>query len=171
MQDVPMVTPELDLTGRYSGVDLDQLAGSDGVVWEQRGIAVVSMHEAAATSVGPTLAVSPSILSLEPEGIMHALADGQLSTEYLRGFRDAATLLADWARARSIEPTGEEVAVSFADNDKLTWGLQATRAGDSRVSGRGIRVGSWSPVLTFDIRILFPVAWCRSRSLPGCSDV
>ena len=59
--------------------------------------------------------------------------------EYLRGYKDAVNHLFD-------QLTGEraggapEVAITLADTAQFTWGLQATRAHQSRFSGRGIRV-------------------------------
>jgi len=83
-----------------------------------------------------------SILAVEPERIMYALTDPlalQFPFEYLRGYRDAVNhLSAQLTAEASIEVS--EITAALADTAQFTWGLQATRAHESRFSGRGIRI-------------------------------
>jgi len=140
------------------GVDLNQLEGSDGIVFEQLGIAVVSIEQDQASLLGERVGEDSSILSLEPEGVMHILSEGGLSPDYLRGFRDAATILAEKCGQKPIDAPTEESAASFFDTENLTWGLQATRVGASRFSGRGVRVA----VLDTGLDLLHPDFTSRS---------
>jgi subtilisin family serine protease len=82
-----------------------------------------------------------AILAVEPERIMYALTDplaSQVPLEYLRGYKDAVNHLFDQlTSARAVG--APEVAITLADTPQFTWGLQATRAHQSRFSGRGIR--------------------------------
>jgi subtilisin family serine protease len=130
------------------------LAEADGILFDQLRVAVVAtppdqLH--ALNSVG----TGEGILAIEPERIVHALTDGRigipepvptrpadmaagnLSIDYLRGYRDGVNsildrLIGDGARPVSLLPQAGE--------SEATWGLQAVRATATRWTGQGIRV-------------------------------
>ena len=122
------------------GIEMMQVPGDGGVLFGQIGVAVVAMDEDAMRSMNAQVDGESAILAVEPEGMMYALGDSNpLTSDYLRGFRDAA----DAIYTRSGQPRDSEdseAAASFGDNNSHTWGLQATKAAGSRYSGRGIRV-------------------------------
>jgi subtilisin family serine protease len=125
------------------GVDVEQLPGSNGVVFEKLGIAVISVEAEAAGAMAQDAGEDSAILAVEPEGIMYALnALPGLSLDYLRGFRDAADRLYDEAQQGEGGggALGAAIASVFADNAQFTWGLQATKAAVSKYSGKGIKV-------------------------------
>ena len=71
-----------------------------------------------------------------------------VSEDYLRGFRAGVGALAEdlLGRGRGLVEAEEEdgfailSSATFRDNDDLTWGLQATGASQSGLTGRGVRV-------------------------------
>jgi subtilisin family serine protease len=138
-------------------------AEGGGVLFESLGVAVVDAPpEQLLQTAGET-----TILAVEPERIVYALettpytppetnghaalpaapplmspvaraADaGGRSPEYLRGYREAVLHLTD-------PVTGDSAAAAEAaapvDESQATWGLQATKVGNSCHSGKGIRV-------------------------------
>ncbi|HMQ57344.1 MAG TPA: S8 family serine peptidase [Rhizobiaceae bacterium] len=131
-------------------VTSEALEETDGVYFDEIGIAVISAQDAeqldrvaAAESVGAA-AGGPM---LEPEQMMYAL--GEDFGDYLRGFRDAANALAD--RYERGAGSGGVAEAPFAPQDMTalvagaTWGLQKTRVVVSAPlvqdrTGKGIRV-------------------------------
>lgn len=121
------------------GVNIDQVPENGAVCFENLGICVVSMDAEAAGAFAAEAGEGSAILAIEPEGIMYALgADGGVSGDYLRGFRDAANAIRP--ASDSAEEGLEAEIAAFVDSNALTWGLQATRVGTSRFSGRGRKV-------------------------------
>nr|VFK14489.1 MAG: Subtilase family protein [Candidatus Kentron sp. LPFa] len=123
-----------------SGILMDEVPEEGGVVFENLGMAVVSMEDAAVGMLAQEVGDDSSILAIEPEGIMYVIGTKGLSLEYLRGFRDAANTLYTQADQGLSPEELAEVAVSYKDTPSLTWGLQATNAATSKYSGRGIKV-------------------------------
>jgi subtilisin family serine protease len=129
---------------REEGISIEQVPDDGGVFFENIGVAVLNMDNEAAGAFAEETGDSSAILAIEPEGIMYALADlqGGVSGDYLRGFRDASAAIQAAARA---DPSGglaldAVIEAAFADTPTLTWGLQATRAANSRWSGKGRKV-------------------------------
>src|SRR4051812_3032900 len=140
-----------------SELSAEQIATEKGVVFDTLGVAVVEAApqdiQAAAVAVAPG---GPSnVPALEPERVVYALESevyappasllpsgaengGGLSSEYLRGFRDAAIQLAAAAGVGGEAAAG--VSAEAFDETQLTWGLQATGAARSRLTGAGIKV-------------------------------
>jgi subtilisin len=59
--------------------------------------------------------------------------------EYLKGYRDAINHVYDQLIGAAHGELAAEAVPSFSETE-LTWGLQATKAANSRYSGRGIKV-------------------------------
>ena len=65
----------------------------------------------------------------------------QFSREFLEGYRAAVQNLLEKLAAADLPSLAAEVApTALFDESQLSWGLQATKAGTSQFSGRGIRV-------------------------------
>jgi subtilisin family serine protease len=107
------------------------------------GVVIVSEAEAArALSASASADADSPILAIEPEYVAYttALPSGE-ALEYLRGYRDAVNHLYDQLGGPGAT-AGEagRAREAFADTDRLTWGLQATRVDRSRRTGRGVKV-------------------------------
>ncbi len=126
------------------GIDIAQVPNNGGVYFENLNIAVMNIDPVASGIMAAEAGAGSAILAVEPEGIMYALgAAGGVSGDYLRGFRDAANAIGDGRDAEDAAagfPTDAAAAARFADTAALTWGLQATKAGGSRFSGKGRRI-------------------------------
>ena len=110
------------------------LGGTDAVVFDQLGVAVVSAPpEQIERARAPVRGRKP-IRAVEAERVVHAFEGGR-SAEYLRGYRDAVLSLT--ATAGAAAPAA---ALAAADESQATWGLQAVRAVNSCRSGAGIGV-------------------------------
>jgi len=120
-----------------SALDLSQLEAGGGAVFPTLGMAVVSLDEGGANSIRTSAGEDSAILAIEPEGIFYAIEEG-LSPEYLRGYRDAVDNLYQKATTEDIETIQKKEC--FADDIQFTWGLKATKADKSLLTGRGIKV-------------------------------
>jgi subtilisin len=71
----------------------------------------------------------------------HLVASGaQYSREFLEGYRAAITNLLEKLAATDLARLVAEVAPAAFDESQFTWGLQATKAATSQLSGRGMKV-------------------------------
>lgn len=139
-----------DYAGGAMASALDE---ADGLVLEALRVAVV---HAPPEGLEALAAAEPGagILAIEPERVVHALPGGRVgipgspaeadgpgdapSPDYLRGYRDAVN---DLAGRLLGEPGAPAMGAPAPGCEaELTWGLQATRAGLSTWSGRGVRV-------------------------------
>jgi subtilisin len=105
--------------------------GGAATLFASLGVAVAAVPPDRVRSV----ADDERVLAVEPERVLHALA-GQLSEEYLRGFRDAATYL----HSVAAEQSGPERSAPIEDSDEYTWGLQVTGVGAAAETGAGTTV-------------------------------
>lgn len=114
----------------------------DATILDDLGIAILPSGSPQLSALQSVAAAdSSSIVSVEPEGFCYA--DGTVSSEYLRGFRDAASHLLDASQeipAIGAPETGAAATAGFADTATMTWGLQATRVNTSRYTGQGVSV-------------------------------
>ncbi|MFB2935817.1 S8 family serine peptidase [Aerosakkonemataceae cyanobacterium BLCC-F154] len=117
----------------------EQLESADTAVFDNLGVAVVSLDPDQVQSMSAATATDGAILAVEPERVVYAIADSQnttLTTDYLKGFRDAVNHLINQAT-----PSETELATTLlADDSAATWGLQATKVLESSYSGFGIKV-------------------------------
>ena len=100
----------------------DDTPGAHPTLFARLGVAVAELDPARLR----TVRADRRVLSVEPERVLRALSGPGLSADYLRGFADAAGFLAE--RAAASETADAPAAARFADNDQVTWGLQATGA-------------------------------------------
>lgn len=128
-----------------SAVEMAQASRSEVFVLDELIVAVVGADPTQANGLLAAAAEDGAILSVEPERVMYALnaptdrPPAPMSLEYLRGYRDAIDQLYAGLTTTQAD-AGATLAASFADSAQCTWGLQATRANQSRYLGNTIRV-------------------------------
>ncbi|MEG4319929.1 MULTISPECIES: S8 family serine peptidase [unclassified Microcoleus] len=120
-----------------SALDLSQLEATGGAVFPTLGVAVVSLEEEAVSSIMTSAADDSAILAIEPERIFYAIGDG-LSADYLEGYRDAVNHL--YEKATNAQVAGLAAKECFADDIESSWGIKATKAIDSKLTGNGMKV-------------------------------
>ncbi|MEG4352333.1 S8 family serine peptidase [Microcoleus sp. LAD1_D5] len=120
-----------------SALDLSQIEAAGGAVFPTLGVAVVSLDEGGFSSIMTSVGENSAILAIEPESTFYAISDG-LSADYLRGYRDAVDNL--YEKATNTEVADIQKQECFADDSEFTWGLKATKAMKSLLSGSGIKV-------------------------------
>ncbi len=121
-----------------SALDLSQIEATGGAVFPTLGVAVVSLEEGALSNITTSAAENSAILAIEPERIFYAIDDG-LSADYLEGYRDAASHLYE-KTTHTTKLAGVDPQKCFADDIGSTWGLKATKAIDSLLTGKGMKV-------------------------------
>ncbi|MFO0162930.1 MAG: hypothetical protein ACK51P_01660 [Microcystis sp.] len=75
-----------------SAMDSSELDAAGGGTFPTLGVAVVSLDDLALSGVMNIAGESSAILAIEPERIYYAIEEG-LSSEYLKGYRDAVNHL------------------------------------------------------------------------------
>ncbi|MEG4803075.1 S8 family serine peptidase [Microcoleus sp. ARI1-B5] len=120
-----------------SALDLSQVEATGGAVFPTLGVAVVSLEEEALSGIMTSAADDSAILAIEPERIFYAIGDG-LSADYLEGYRDAVNHL--YEKATNAQVAGLAARECFADDIESTWGLKATKALGSKLTGNGMKV-------------------------------
>lgn len=133
---------------------------ADTVVFDELGVAVCDTPPDQIQALSGVESTS-GILAVEPERVVYALNDEPRvptilpvtpapalgvseawTVEYLRGYRDAVNQLIARLLGEPADSLPEPITEPLAalNEAELTWGLQVTRAGSSRRTGRGIRV-------------------------------
>ena len=120
-----------------SALDFGQIEAAGGAVFPTLGIAVVTLDEGGFSSVMTSAGEDSAILAIEPESIFYAIEEG-LSVDYLQGYRDAVNHL--YEKATTTDEADIQKQVCFADDTEFTWGLKATKAMKSLLTGSGIKV-------------------------------
>ncbi len=88
----------------------EELESSEASVFDRLGVAVVSLDPDQVQSVRSACAAHQPLLDIQPERVVYAINQGAgsgLSSEYLRGYRDAASHLYDQATPQEQQPPGE----------------------------------------------------------------
>ncbi len=120
-----------------SALNLSQIEAAGGAVFPTLGIAVVTLDEGGFSSVMTSAGEDSAILAIEPESIFYAIEEG-LSVDYLQGYRDAVNHL--YEKATTTDEADIQKQGCFADDTEFTWGLKATKAMKSLLTGSGIKV-------------------------------
>lgn len=118
-------------------VDSKKLAAEGSVVFEELGVAVMSVGAEQHQAVLAAAAESPAVLRIEPERRVWAIERITVSEDYLRGYRDAVDHLVGGVLR---EDGGLTVRIASSEESVTTWGLQACRVVESCFTGRGVRV-------------------------------
>ncbi|HEX8155969.1 MAG TPA: S8 family serine peptidase [Solirubrobacteraceae bacterium] len=138
--EVSNIASSLDF--KEGAVDLEQTESADATIFAKLGVAVVSADPTRGAAIAALAESDSRILVVEPERILHAIAERPGSLEYARGYRDGVSglyeqLAGGGSGNGAVDPA---VASSFADTASFTWGLQATLASGSTRTGAGISV-------------------------------
>lgn len=119
----------------------EDTAQTTDTVFDELGMAVVSADPEQLGALQTSAEARGSVLSVSPELVHHVRAD-----DYVRGYVDG---VGDLGRRLGVSgggpvpPAGAQPAAppqDFRDTTDLTWGIQATRADASALSGQGIAV-------------------------------
>lgn len=137
----------------------EDLGGADMIYFERFGIAIVQQPPDQLRSTLVQAQADRTLANVRPERIFRALgplnradaaswsrtdlaadvaeSSASLSADYLRGYRDAVVELVD-----RLLPDEEAAAptVAAVEESEVTWGLQACRVPETRLSGRDIKV-------------------------------
>lgn len=117
----------------------EQLESEGASVFDTLGVAVVSLDPDQAQSMRSSTALGGAVLAIEPERVVYAIGASlniSLTSDYLKGYRDAVNNLVDQA----IPSESQLAAAAVLANGSTTWGLQATKVIESPYSGLGIKV-------------------------------
>lgn len=125
-----------------AAVEMADAENAEVFVLDKLKVAVVDVDPTQLGGLQAATSSDGAILAIEPERIMYALTDSQISRlpfEYLRGYKDAVNhLYAELTGDVAVDAV--EAFVTLADTTQFTWGLHATRVHQSPFSGRGVRV-------------------------------
>jgi subtilisin family serine protease len=114
---------EVSTVASSSALDLESLGGSqpppaDAVVFEQLGIAVAAVSASGAEALD--VDGDSVIVAVEPEHVVRALEVP--------------------ATVGTVTTSAAAADTHLSDTNRITWGLQATRAASSSYDGRGVKV-------------------------------
>jgi hypothetical protein len=127
-----------------TGMDMSQLPSDGGAMFEHLGIALVNIDSNAAGAMALEAGEDSSILAIEPEGVMYALS------ELLGLSRTTCVAFATQHRACMPPPdkakstNSGRILSPFSPIRRLTWGLQATKAGVSNSLAKASASPSWT---------------------------
>ncbi|WP_207481920.1 S8 family serine peptidase [Arenibaculum pallidiluteum] len=133
-------------------VDLAQTRQAGMTVFNSLGVAVADLDTDQESAVAAVVTQDGAIATVEPEPVFFAFA-GNLPADvvaYLQGYRDAVNHLCDGLVGPLRSDLGAAAADMFQDTNEATWGLIASRALESRSSGRGVRVAVLDTGLDLD---------------------
>ncbi|CAN5579994.1 hypothetical protein BH23ACT6_BH23ACT6_06450 [soil metagenome] len=118
-------------------VDMDQMAGRDGMVFAELGMAVVAadLDQVGALRTAEH-GIGTAVLAVVPELVHHVLA----SPDYLTGYREGVEDLSKRVGAGEQDGGDGVDGADFEDTETSTWGLQAIGMGPGSPTGEGIRV-------------------------------
>lgn len=134
---ISAVARSADFAGRT--FTAEQLESEGASVFDTLGVAVVSLDPDQVQSLRAATTLGGTVLVIEPERVVYAIGaslNTGLTSDYLKGYRDAINNLVDQA----IPSESQLAAAAVFVNGSATWGLQATKVIDSPYSGLGIKV-------------------------------
>lgn len=122
-------------------IDLDDSSSADGFYLPILGVAVVKADPSQLQPLMSRVAdMRSDIEFIEEERFVHHLSH-RLTSEYLRGYRDAVCDLTGRLIQEFTDDQAQELASEvYRDTREFTWGLQATQTHTSPFSGRGVKV-------------------------------
>ena len=122
------------------------LAGDDSIIFDELNLASMHMSPTEMSSLSSAVGSDQRILAIEPDRVVYALGTiptkvtDNAAREYIRGYRDGINALVAQLLGEAEEQVRESGVAASWDQSVLTWGLQATKAHESRFTGRGIKV-------------------------------
>lgn len=140
-----------------SAITPDQVAESTSLVFDELGVAVVTLDTDQVRSLNATTIGSQLPLAVEPERVVYALSDPEafrpmvpsipgsagnvsISLDYLKGYRDAIHQLIEQLTNTDADSLGGVRSETNTIPNELTWGLLSTRVNTSIYTGAGVRV-------------------------------
>ncbi|GAA2841094.1 S8 family serine peptidase [Kitasatospora sp. CM 4170] len=108
------------------------------VFFEDLAVAVVEVRPEQRHALVTAAEAEPSIIAAEPERVVYAMTSAgptQARTEFYPAYRSDEDVVAGQTRAETAMAQGPAW-----DEQSFTWGLQAIRATESGLTGRGVRV-------------------------------
>jgi len=125
---------------KTESLDVSSLGGSEALIFEELGVAVLNVKPDTGASLQAAAADEnqPDILAVEEERIVYGFASE--AAAYLRGLRRGVDLAVEEALGFDEHGTETEAEEVSAQDVNFTWGLLATRVNTSRFSGQGIRL-------------------------------
>jgi subtilisin family serine protease len=110
----------------------------DGIYFESLNVAVINLNkqdELAFMSKN----MQKAVLATEPERYVYKIGHN----DYLKGYRDGVNALMEnlsQYEGPSINSDLNELRRNFTDSEEATWGIKATRALDSKYTGKGVNI-------------------------------
>jgi subtilisin family serine protease len=124
----------------------EALGNADALVLPEIGVMIVDGDPDQVAAVAALEEQTQGIEAKEPEQICYAVnllptqtSEFATTPDYIRGFRDGVTRLADEV-LNGRTSAAEELEVEAWNEAQFTWGLQATRVHSSHWTAKGIRV-------------------------------
>jgi subtilisin len=127
-------------------------APEGGAVIERFKVAIIQPQDAVGARIA-SLRAESGVETVRPEFYLFAISE--LERRYAAWVREGLSILANgFPEAAAPVAAAAEMAAAeaaaFADNDQLTWGLQAVGADRTPYTGKGIRVAVLDTGLDFD---------------------
>src|SRR5262249_52038623 len=127
-------------------IPADVFTQSDGVMFDQLGVACMASTSTRGASVSEVLADMDMVEHVEDEMIRYAIGGWEVpegTIEYLRGYRDGVNRLVDALLSqmggRSESSDGPALAPGTPPSEaEFTWGLKMTGVADSAWTGKGV---------------------------------
>lgn len=116
------------------------LAAGASVVFAELGVAVFAGDPEQTRALGGAAERAGGIIVVEPERVVHAIADDGGLASYLRGYRDGVSQVVERVLAEQASLRASVAEQPPLVETEYTWGLQATGAHRSQYSGRGVRL-------------------------------
>lgn len=140
------------------------LGGADILYFERFGIAIVQQEPSRIRAALTAAADRRAVAGTRPERVFRALAapawsggilsqqhlPARFNRDYLIGYRDAVDQLVDQVIGGADGASEAVLAEPEPEEAEATWGLQATRVTESRLSGAGIKVAVLDTGLALD---------------------
>ncbi len=136
----------------------EQLASEESLVFDELGVAVVTMEPGQAQALNAATMRGGSVIAVEPERVVRAIEEPDpdsylpapptfpdqeiitIPVDYLKGYRDAVNHLVDRLLPQEQEAKSLLGRSDAVTDGSITWGLDVTKAAASKYSGLGLKV-------------------------------
>ena len=139
-----VLLPERDVSSGISALtDSTGVREIDDAAVSHLGVAVVTLDPDRLQSLTAAVAGDAPILAVEPEQIMYAIEEEEVSgntANYLQGYKDGVTNLVNSLNGNVTFTPEQKLSPNDYVDGTVTWGLQATKVVGSQYSGAGIKV-------------------------------
>jgi subtilisin family serine protease len=140
---------------RGAAISAEEIGNANALIFEHIGVAVVDVDPSQLSALESAVADNSNpILAVEPEEYVQVLEEDEVRSvteslvsaagmHYLIGYQQAVSALVSALSGMEGPAEAEldlDIESTYSDTDRLTWGLQATRASLSACGARGIRI-------------------------------